>query len=292
MLPTIFILPIFLLYYILNMKFIIALSLLCIANSGYAQNRDSLIHEANQSFKREDYTVSVTLLEQAINLDKHHADNYIRYSDLGTSLRRIGQQDAALKAYNNAIALNTGNAYLYNNRASLRRELQDLKGALHDYTLALSVDPRNEESLLNRAYIKKLQGDLTGAKKDLADLLALNPQNYQARSNLAVIKLREKDYEGALRDFQDILKAHPGEAVVLNNIADAYLNLKQYPAGIEASNNAVTADPEYPLAYITRAELILAAGGDKQLALADLNKAISLGHDKVALHSLLEQCKK
>lgn len=273
------------------MKRIATLILLAASLSGYAQNRDSLVHEADLRFDRKEYATSARLLQQAIDLDKNNPGNYLLYSDMGTSYWRIKQLKEALDAYNKAIAINPGDARLYNNRASLKRVLNDLEGSAADYSRSLSLDPKDEDALLNRAYVKKLQKDISGSKQDLITLLKYNPKNYRARSNFAVLKLADKDFEGALKDFQEILVDHPDDAILHNNIADAYLNLKLYDKGLAAADKAVQADPGYDLAYLTRAELLLAEKGNKKQALTDLNKAVSLGYDKSRIKHLFDQCK-
>ena len=81
----------------------------------------------------------------------------------GEAAHRSGEHDAALKAFNKAIALDPSNAMAWFNRGVLLEAEQDPKGAKQSFVICLDLDPKHGPALANLAVLLDRLGEMDGA---------------------------------------------------------------------------------------------------------------------------------
>ena len=81
----------------------------------------------------------------------------------GEAAHRSGEHDAALKAFNKAIALDPSNAMAWFNRGVLLEAEQDPKGAKQSFVICLDLDPQHGPALANLAVLLDRLGEMDGA---------------------------------------------------------------------------------------------------------------------------------
>jgi tetratricopeptide (TPR) repeat protein len=96
-----------------------------------------------------------------------------------------GQNEPALKAYSQAIALDPNLAAAYRSRATLLRLLGRSMEALADYDVLVKLDPRDLLSLRLRAFVRAETGDAAGAIADLKQAVRINPTSAVLHADLA-----------------------------------------------------------------------------------------------------------
>lgn len=91
---------------------------------------------------------------------------------------RQGDTQKALAQFNNAISVRPHDAYLYSERANLRRQnLEDKNGALEDYTQAINLHPDNPLFYLWRSQLYYEIGDKLKAMTDYNTAIRLAPED-------------------------------------------------------------------------------------------------------------------
>ena len=94
----------------------------------------------------------------------------------------MGNKNAALEDYNEAIKINPKNADYYSNRGALLSKIgKDLKQAEEDLTKSIKLDGSDPDKYLTRAIIYCKENLYLAAIDDLNILLNMDSDNKQAR---------------------------------------------------------------------------------------------------------------
>lgn len=104
------------------------------------------------------------------------------HSHLGWLYQELGDLDAAIQNYDQAIQLNSKNVLPYINRGSARQAQGDLVRALQDYDQAIQINPKLAETYGSRGLAKRALGKVEEALADFKSLLVLAPTNDPMKS--------------------------------------------------------------------------------------------------------------
>jgi tetratricopeptide (TPR) repeat protein len=115
------------------------------------------------------------------------------HTNRGVELKRKGDLDGAIADYDQAIRLNPGDHFAFNNRANTWRDKGDLDRAIADYTEALRLDPGYTAVYINRGLIYERKRELALARADYEAALAQPPKyaNGPGGQEMARRRLRE-----------------------------------------------------------------------------------------------------
>ncbi|MGI2906548.1 tetratricopeptide repeat protein [Tolypothrix sp. VBCCA 56010] len=99
------------------------------------------------------------------------------YVEQARTFFKQGDTNRAIALFNNAIRTRPNDAYLYTERANLRRKnLEDKNGALEDYTQAINLHPDNPLFYLWRSQLYYEIGDKLKAMTDYNTAIRLAPE--------------------------------------------------------------------------------------------------------------------
>jgi tetratricopeptide (TPR) repeat protein len=99
------------------------------------------------------------------------------YVEQARTFFKQGDTNRAIAQFNNAIRTRPYDAYLYSERANLRRKnLEDKNGALEDYTQAINLHPDNPLFYLWRSQLYYEIGDKLKAMTDYNTAIRLAPE--------------------------------------------------------------------------------------------------------------------
>jgi serine/threonine-protein kinase len=133
-------------------------------------------------------------------------------------------------------------------RGNLRYELGDYQAALEAFTQALSLDPNNIEAYNRRSTVRSALGDYQGAIDDLKQVsnLSLSRELYLPSTPVTTIELTTKDYyqrgvdklqngdfQGAIADFDRVLEMDTKEATAFTCRGFAYRRLGNDEKAVE-----------------------------------------------------------
>lgn len=114
-----------------------------------------------------------------------------------------------------------------------RYELGEYQAALNAYTQALELDPNNVEAYNRRSTVRSALGDYQGALEDIEKAKNLSVAPEQSSSSTPVVtlkgycqrgvdKLQQGDFPGAIADFNQVLQMYGNDATVLTCRGFAY----------------------------------------------------------------------
>jgi tetratricopeptide (TPR) repeat protein len=240
-------------------------------------------------------TATPTVLEQATTLYEQ-----------GNQLFDQGEYQAAIGAYDQALALDATNARAFNNRALAYQALGQIGEARADFVRAVQADPtylrayKNHVALLEQtgedpATLAAIEGrlaelepaaaaqhryrqgvalhetgDLAGARQAYDAALAADSQHVDALYERALLSLAEGRPADAVTDLDRALQLSPRAANAFYARALAHLAAGSPPAALADLDRALELRPAYPEALLARADLALAAD-DQERARRDLD---------------------
>jgi len=146
--------------------------------------------------------------------------NYIIHDNLGLSLERTGDLDAAIREYEEALRINPlYQRSLANLGLALARK-GDLDTAIRLYREALRINPAYKEVHNNLGLALARKGNLDAATGEYQEALRISPDYVEAHNNLGIAFARKGNLEAAIGEFQEALRVSP------DNV-DAYKNLER-----------------------------------------------------------------
>ena len=162
-------------------------------NLGQAYVRTGRTEEGKQLLDRAEKAralhAKVGLQEQTIMT---FGDDPMAYAALGSSLRRAGRYDDAIKAYKIALHLAPTRSEVENNLANLYLIKQDTTKAIFHYRAILERDPTLVDVWLNLGAVEAILGRTEAAGDAWRNALRHDPNNPQARAYLARLRREEK----------------------------------------------------------------------------------------------------
>lgn len=153
-----------------------------------------------------DYRSVVTLWEDTVS---KRPNNPRAYFNLGTARQDAGQYEAALRAFEGAIAAAERNRNPYNqiillealvNRAATWSALGQQSLALRELNRAAALFPEKPAVLVARGKVQGLLGNHRQAIADFTAALALNPREAEAYVNRAVGYYQLREFDSAWQD--------------------------------------------------------------------------------------------
>lgn len=103
-------------------------------------------------------------------------------------------------------------------------------------------------------------GHFEKAKKLFECIATAYPEDITAKSYLGLIAVQKADYETSLRYFAEVVGLDPGSPLHHANLAGALLHLKNAKSALEAANNALKLDKDYPSALLIAGSALLSLG--------------------------------
>ncbi len=193
----------------------------------------------------------------------------------GQDFRNSGAYEEAIRAYTQAIELDSKTALFFFERAWCYDEMRDYSEAIVDYTQAIALNPQDDMAYYNRGVTYSKLGKYPEAIADYTQATALNPQNDSAYYNRGVAYCNLGQHPEAIADYTQAIALNPQKDSAYNNRGNAYGKLDKYPEAIADYTRAISLNPQNDSAYNNRGcthfEL-----GQYPAALEDVNKAIEI----------------
>ncbi|MBU2574859.1 MAG: tetratricopeptide repeat protein, partial [Elusimicrobia bacterium] len=193
--------------------------------------------------------------------------------------------EAALQAYNAAIALDTGSASAYFSRGSTYWRLAQYEKAANDYSKVLELDPTHTEARYSRGAI---YNELKQYKKALVELnimINLNPKHANAYNSLGVAYTGLKDYDKAIAYYKKSIELDARLIHPQGNLGIVYLRMHRYEDAKTALEKTLAMDSKHANTYASLGSYYWLGKQDKEKALQQYERAFKNGYSSRELLS-------
>jgi tetratricopeptide (TPR) repeat protein len=194
----------------------------------------------------------------------------------GTARQKLGQVDAALADFDEAIRLQPASPTILVNRGATLGSAGRLDEALRDLDAALAADPRNVLALQNRGVVLNRLGRRAEARADIDRGLAIDdtrPRLWGQRCWIGAVLADE--LPRTLQDCDRTVALDPDDANTYNSRGFAHFRAGHFDLAIADYDRAIAGNPDEPSSYLVRG-LARRATGDPAAGDADVAHALEL----------------
>ena len=144
---------------------------------------------------------AIDLEREQITLEELDRESSSLHNDKGALLAKLEQPDAAIAAYNKAIALDRFFHLPYYNRGLIAGYREEWKQAIAEFDLALKYDNTYAPAYFNRGNAYYASGNLADAKLNYEKAISYEPKYAQPHHNLGYIYDRQENYPAAIEHY-------------------------------------------------------------------------------------------
>jgi tetratricopeptide (TPR) repeat protein len=217
--------------------------------------------------------------------------NSLPYWNRGQYYREQGNFEAAIKDYNQGVAIEPTSGELLNSRGKTYFDMamsgkykaqspELVSNAMKDYTNALNGARMKEktraEVLINRGAAAGAINQFQQAIVDLTEGLRIDPANKNGYFNRSIAYYTTQQYDKALADYDAYLKLDPFNANVWYESGMIQRSMNRNQEAIQSLTKAIQLNPRIGVAYIERARA-QAQSGNKGAAQKDYQRAQQMG---------------
>jgi len=185
-------------------------------NPNYVEAHSSLGLILAQSDKPEELEEAKSHFTKLLEIGLNHAD--VHNYNLGTTLHKLGRQEAAVVYYKEAIRINPKYAKAYYSWGVALEDLGNLEEARKCYEKAIKFDPNYVLAHCNLGVILYKSRLNNEAIRCFEEAIRLDPNCADAHYNRGVIFENSKELEEAKGSYEEAIKINP-------NYANAYCTL-------------------------------------------------------------------
>ncbi|MBK9748920.1 MAG: tetratricopeptide repeat protein [Chloroflexi bacterium] len=216
------------------------------------------------------YDAAIMEYTEAIRLNSMLAD---AYAGRGIAYAHIGNLQSAAADLSQAIELAPDSAQAYYYRGNVSSQLAQYENALTDYSRAIELEPTFANAYIGRGLASFQVGDYDGAMENLNRAIQLAPDSGLAHYYLGNVYSELSRYEEAIADYRTAINLDSSLVVAYAAVGLASAQLGEYQQALEYLSRALELNPRSPDAYRLRG-FVSAQLGDYQRAIADLDQAI------------------
>ena len=229
------------------------------------------------------YPESLIAIDKAIQIAPQKDSKL--YGLRGRILDNLTRDPEAEEAFSESIKLKP-NAVSYSLRAKILK-YSNRERSHSDYTKAIEIQPNFSASYGGRSFVAP---DASSALKDLDTAIQLDPDSSASYAQRSIIRKSLGDIQGAIADITKAIdkptQTDPEDVILWYSVrAEHYKDLKQWDKAISDITKCIELSPSPKKAnyYLDRA-LTYDSSGDRERALADLNKGIEIEPDNADLY--------
>ena len=187
-------------------------------------SKQALVHFAKQQIEE-----AVVLWQRALELSPDHLETLVY---LGSALRSLGNNSAAVGYYERALTLQPAMPDIYYNLGNIQHDLGDWEKAASCYQKALSLRPEFALAAYNLGNICRDQGRLDEAIQCYRHALAHDPEHAASYNNLGNALKHRGELEQAIPCYEKALHYQPDYPDALYNLGNAFYEMQDFSSAI------------------------------------------------------------
>ena len=226
----------------------------------------------------QDTGMQQAVLQEAANQASETGDpkaDYYTHLAEAARLRSMGQLEAALEEYNEAIRLQPDDAMSYDNRSTILHNMGRYEEALEDSNRAIKLQPNNAIFYDSRGATLHEMHRYEEALEDKNHAIKLQPDNALFYDSRGATLHQMRRYEEALEDRNRAIKLQPDNALFYDSRGATLHQMRRYEEALEDRNRAIKLQPDNAKFYDSRG-VTLHQMRRYEEALEDSNRAIKL----------------
>lgn len=189
---------------------------------------------------------AITAYQEAIALCPTEAK---LYNNLGTALKAKGAYAAATEAYQQALFHQPHYPEVYLNLGNLAQQQGESQTAIAHYQSALRQHPYYADALHNLGWVYQQQGQFQEAIAHYRQAIAQSPNNPEFHNAMGNVLQRLQQFEAALPHYQEAIALRPDDPAFYSNLGAAYQELGRLPESAQYYRRAIALNPHYADAY-------------------------------------------
>jgi tetratricopeptide (TPR) repeat protein len=193
-----------------------------------------------------DFDAAIKAYNKALAIKPDYAEAHI---NLGSALEEQGKLEEAIEAYNKALAIKPDYAEAYNNMGVTLKEQGKLEEAIEAYNKALAIKPDYADAYNNIGVTLKERGKLEEAIEAYNKALAIKPDYAEAYYNMGNALQEQGKLEEAIEAYKKTLAIKPDYAEAYYNMGNALQEQDKLDEAVEAYNKALAIKPDYADAH-------------------------------------------
>ena len=184
--------------------------------------------------------------QRAVELMPNDAE---AHSNLGVTLKELGQLDNAVASYRRALELNPDYAEAHSNLGNALTALGQPDKAVASYRRALEIKPEYAEAHFNLGVALKDLGQFDGAVTSYRRALEIKPDYAEAHYNQGLVLQELGQLDEAVANYRRALEIKPDYAEAQCNLGLALTDLGQLDDAVSSYRRALEIKPDYVLAH-------------------------------------------
>jgi tetratricopeptide (TPR) repeat protein len=234
------------------------------------------------------FDAAIDSYKQALKIKPDYAD---AYNNIGNALQNKGELEVAIESYKQALKIKPNSAESYNNMGNALQGKGDFEASIDSFKKALKIQPDYAEAYNNMGNALKAKGDLEVALDSYKKALKIKPDYAEAYNNMGVVLKDKGDFEASIDSFTKALKIKPDYAEAYYNMGNALYDQGDLAAAIDGFKQAIKITPGYAEAYNSMGHA-LSNKGDPEAAIDSYNKALKIKPNFTEVHRHLSSITK
>lgn len=204
--------------------------------------REVTYEEAEQVFRKGDYTEATTLFEAYAERKPENVWGHYMH---GISAWKAGDRGIAEQALQRAVELDPDNVKALVNLGRVLLEDGRAEEAKPHLEVAVDIAPDSDDVWRVLGNVQAAMGETDLAVESYRVALGLNAEDSWTMNNLGLVMIRMGQYEEALGPLARAVELKPGSPVFQNNLGVALERSGYLVAAAEAYRSAIAADGSY-----------------------------------------------
>jgi tetratricopeptide (TPR) repeat protein len=182
----------------------------------------------------------------------------------------------AIADFDRVLALDPANSRALVHRGEAYSQVGDFGHALADLNRAIQLDARDPGALVARGLVQQRRGAYDLALADFDAALKINPRDQQALRNRGALYSVAGRQDEAIADFDSVIRMNRNDPHVFFNRGYAHFGKHEYELAVMDYSTALYLDPSLGAAYLNRCLTRTIQGKELVMALADCDQALKL----------------